>query len=564
MDRPQSPFLRFLLEASVHLDGARDVDKAMRGALRITREAFEADEVCFATPRFGEKRFHIYASQPTQASWEKEAFRDFMAGRRPRLGATRLYAMIERRGRPWGVLALRNRERRFKKFFLKDIARVGTSLSRTIERLDRARIAEVRARVDRKMMEQLRPLDLFYQVLHGLRTLTHYDHSAAVLIQPAEESSFEVVAEQISWRKGPSERIGKSVTLGEEARRLLERGEIVGLDRKRGDWRAWSARPEATELVALIDKAESEEQRAMSLLVAPFVTRDENHGALVVAARVPGSLGPYEADLVRRFLPVAAVAIRNLEWATSLEASVLEAESRNALATLARGVSHDVNNALGAILPRVQQMEEELGMNQFEPELFQEDLADIRAGLQVCRRIFGGLLTYARNSAVAGQVGSLKQAVDGMCAVLCERMEARGIQVDFEGLEGLPTVRCTQADLDQLVLNLSDNALDAMPQGGRLQLVARLEEGELRFTILDTGIGIPSEHLPRVKEAFFTTKKHGNGLGLSICRAILWRMGGKLKLDSNLGRGTRVELTLPIVEASVPAERQQMESETQS
>ena len=545
MDPPGSPFLRFLLEASVHLDGARDADKALRSALRIVRESFAADEACLAVPSFGEKRATIYASQPAEAKWGKESFASFLAGRRPRLGATRLYIALERRGRPWAVLALRNGRRRFDKGDLRDAARVGTSLSRVVERIDRARIAEVRARIDRKMMEQLRPLDLFYQVLHGLRSLTRYDHSAAVLIQERGGDLLEVVAEQVSWRKGPSERIGRRLAIGEAANRVLERGEVLGFDRRRGAWSEWRGRAEALPLAALCE-GNGGEVEPMSVLVAPLATRQENLGALVVAACTPGSLGKYEAELVQRFLPVAAVAIRNLGRAANLEASVLEAESRSALAALARGVSHDVNNAIGAVLPRVQQLAVEARAGGIEPGQLITDLEDIEGSLQICRRIFGGLLSYARNAAEAGSVGSLERAIEGVRAVLQEGLERSGIELVLGLPANLPAVRCSQSDLDQLVLNLAHNAREAMPSGGRLEISVRWKGPSARIAISDSGVGIRAADLPRVKEAFFTTKKHGNGLGLSICRAILWRMRGEMEMESAPGRGTRIELCLPL------------------
>jgi len=545
MDRPESPYLRFLLEASVHLDGARDADKALRGALRIAREAFEADEVCLAVPRYGERRPPIYASQPTGVDWSREPFADFLAGRRPRLGATRLFAAVERRGRTWGVLALRKREGRFERSDLRDVARVGTAISRAVQRIDRARLAEVRARIDRKMMEQLRPLDLFYQVLHGLRSLTHYDHSGAVLIQAEDGGTFEVVAEQISWRKGPSARIGERLVVDEAATRLLQRAEVLGLDRSRGGWREWGDRDGAPSLATLVDEPE-QEARPMSLLVAPFATRHEHSGCLVVASCAPGALGRYEAELVQRFLPVAVVAIGNLERATTLEAGVLAAESRGALATLARGVSHDVNNAIGAILPRVQQMEEDLREGEVEREVLLADVADIRSSIEVCRRIFGGLLSYARNASSRYGVGDLGRAVEGMRAVLSESLQRRDIELCVELPADLPDLRCSQNDLDQLVLNLASNARDAMPGGGQLVIQVEPREEELRLRLRDTGCGIPAEHLPRVKEPFFTTKPGGNGLGLSICRAILWRMRGEIDLESTPGEGTVVELSLPV------------------
>jgi signal transduction histidine kinase len=84
-----------------------------------------------------------------------------------------------------------------------------------------------------------------------------------------------------------------------------------------------------------------------------------------------------------------------------------------------------------------------------------------------------------------------------------------------------------------------------MPVGGRLTVRANAQPDFVAISVADTGCGIPPEHLLRVQEPFFTTKPHGNGLGLSICRSILWEIGGKLTIDSEPDRGTRVEIAVP-------------------
>ena len=98
-----------------------------------------------------------------------------------------------------------------------------------------------------------------------------------------------------------------------------------------------------------------------------------------------------------------------------------------------------------------------------------------------------------------------------------------------------------------MLINLITNARDAMPDGGALRIrAAPLKDGpRLRMVVEDTGVGIAAEHLPLVLEPFFTTKSGGSGLGLSICRSIVWEMGGEIAFDSAPGRGTRVTLLLP-------------------
>jgi two-component system sporulation sensor kinase A len=111
--------------------------------------------------------------------------------------------------------------------------------------------------------------------------------------------------------------------------------------------------------------------------------------------------------------------------------------------------------------------------------------------------------------------------------------------------EALPAVACGQSDLEQVFLNLLTNAREAMPHGGRITIEARSIEHDVAITVSDSGCGIPAEHLPRVTEPFFTTKPRGNGLGLSICRSILWEVDGTIAIRSEPGKGTRVDLGLP-------------------
>ena len=86
-----------------------------------------------------------------------------------------------------------------------------------------------------------------------------------------------------------------------------------------------------------------------------------------------------------------------------------------------------------------------------------------------------------------------------------------------------------------------------MPAGGTLSIRTDLAGDKLAITIADTGCGIPPEHVARIQEPFFTTKRNGSGLGLSICRSIIWNVGGEMKIESCQGVGTQIKLVLPIV-----------------
>ena len=244
--RTESLFLRFLAEVYLHLADARDADKSLKVTLRIAREVFGADEVCLAELPRGAKWATVKLSIPAGANWRGLPFADFLRGERPRLDPSLVMIAIERRGAPWAALTLRNRGRAFSKDAIKDAARIGPVLSSQIERIDMLRIAEVRAKIDRKMMEQLRPKDLCYQILHGLRSLTHYDHSAAVLLfEPPR--TLEVVAEQIAWgKKRKSQAVGTVIELSDETRALFANGDVFGFERSGKVWTDWRGKAAKT------------------------------------------------------------------------------------------------------------------------------------------------------------------------------------------------------------------------------------------------------------------------------------------------------------------------------
>jgi signal transduction histidine kinase len=110
----------------------------------------------------------------------------------------------------------------------------------------------------------------------------------------------------------------------------------------------------------------------------------------------------------------------------------------------------------------------------------------------------------------------------------------------------MPNIHATQGDLEQLILNLATNAKDAMPAGGVLSIRTERVDDKLVITIRDTGCGIPPDHMARIQEPFFTTKDKGSGLGLSICRSIIWNVRGEMKIESQPGAGTEIRLLLPI------------------
>jgi two-component system NtrC family sensor kinase len=541
--------LKFVDGLDAHLKEAREPRKALRHALRDTREFFQATDGCIATLHAGHPEADLLFTLPKQAGWDPGVLTRYIRHTHPPVQRDMLIASIRRRGGAWGAIALSRPGFPYDREDRRLLARIATALSGAIHRIDRDRLLGVRDRIDRKIMEQIHPKDLFYQILDGIRSLTRYDHSSALLIREEDDARLRVVAEQIAWTKAKSPRIGLRLPITDEAAALLNSEQVYGFDRHGDSWREWKDQP-AAALAALLDynrdaAGESEHLREASMLCAPLVTRDSLVGVLKIAGRYPEQLKPYDAELVEHFRSQAAIAIQNLHRTESLQARVLTAERKHAMADLARSVSHDVNNALGSMLPLIQQMQADSRSGVLSPAVFAEDLEHVQKSLQVCRRIFGGMLTFSRNAARRSRHGQVRRAIETASAILKYGMGRSGIELSVDMPDDLPEVVCSQSDLEQVFLNLLTNAREATPHGGRIVVSVQSTGRVVQISIADSGCGIPPENLPRVLEPFFTTKAHGNGLGLSICRTVLWEVDGTLTIQSEPGSGTRVHVGVP-------------------
>jgi len=538
-------------ELRAGLKGMREDTKALRFSLRLACEHFKARDGCFAVLPPGQAQAQLISAIQRGGHWDLDLLTAFLQKEKASIPRNVIMAPIHRHGRFWAVLSLRS-EHEFEKHSPRALLRMAKTISESIEVIDWHRIVEVRSRIDRKIMEELRPRDLFYQILHGLRSLTHYDHSSALLICDAREDVLDLVAEQIAWVKGKSHRIGLRLSLNEDLRSLMRFSTVYGFHRQNGKWTEWLGQ-NATMLAELLDynkvTGESDQDlRESAMLCAPLATRDGVLGVLKVSARHPSSFGSYEVNLLQRFVPLAAVAIQNSQRTFTLETKMLEAEKKHAVANLARGVSHDINNALGAVLPLVQQILADIESNRLDSEILSQDLQQIEQSLQTCRRIFGGMLSLARGATQGTSHADVRRALDGTLAIVRDGLERQRIRLDIQLMDLVPHVRMVQGDLEQLLLNLVVNARDSMSEGGVLSIKGDRAGEKLKITIRDTGCGIPPEDMSRIQEPFFTTKHNGNGLGLSICRSIVWNAGGEMKIESQPGAGTDISVLVPIVD----------------
>src|SRR5215510_10294655 len=297
--------LSFLNDLRTNLRAMRDDNKALRFSLRLTCEHFEVSDGCLGVLPPGRSQTELVSVIPRGSLWDLDLLTAYLRKQQVTVPRNIIMAPISRRGRLWAVLGLRS-DRDFDRHSARALSRIARIISESIEVIDWQRIVEVRARIDRKIMEQLRPQDLFYQILHGLRSLTHYDHSSALLICDHRENALDLVAEQIAWVKGKSRRIGMRLPLNDELWNLTQDSSVYAFKRQNGRWHEWLGQKSAAlaELLDYNTGANSNSDLCESaMLCAPLATREGVLGMLKVASLRPASFGTYEADLLQRFVP---------------------------------------------------------------------------------------------------------------------------------------------------------------------------------------------------------------------------------------------------------------------
>ncbi len=248
--------------------------------------------------------------------------------------------------------------------------------------------------------------------------------------------------------------------------------------------------------------------------------------------------------------------VRRIESADRKKEKIREQMSQTAklasIGELAAGIAHEINNPVAIMVEEAgwidDLLEEEFQQGKNMEEV-KRALSQIQTQGKRCKEITHKLLSFARKTDFRVSTFRVETLIADIMAMTAKRACYESIQIDTDLQEGLPDFNLPRTELQQVLLNLFNNALDAMSEaGGRLSIRARLEEGTLILEVADTGPGIPKEDLPRLFDPFFTTKPvgKGTGLGLSICYGIIKRMGGNTRVDTVLGKGSTFRVTIPI------------------
>jgi two-component system, NtrC family, sensor kinase len=250
--------------------------------------------------------------------------------------------------------------------------------------------------------------------------------------------------------------------------------------------------------------------------------------------------------------------VRNLDEMLRIEqeelddpSGLLQQDKMMSLGRLAASVVHEINNPLAGILNYVRLMIKIMSRgapNTDQMEKFQKYLGIVECEIGRCSGIVSNLLAFSRKSKMEFAPMNVNEMIEKSLMLSQHKLTLQNIQIKTDFDSKIPNLQGDFNQLQQCLINLVFNAMDAMPQGGVLSISSAMQEGMVQIRVCDTGCGIPQEMLTRIFDPFFTTKTEGKGLGLglSTVRGIVTRHKGTIHVKSEPGKGTTFVLCLPL------------------
>ncbi|MBA2703429.1 MAG: response regulator [Blastocatellia bacterium] len=253
--------------------------------------------------------------------------------------------------------------------------------------------------------------------------------------------------------------------------------------------------------------------------------------------------------------PVSHVITVGEDITARVEANraVARTEKIAAIGRLAAGVVHEINNPLATIAACAEALESRVNDGEFNESPAADDLREylglIRSEAFRCKTITNGLLDFSRTRPAAHAPVSLGDIISSAIRLLAHQQRANNIKFQIETASDLPLVSGDEGQLQQAIIALGTNAIDAMPVGGQLRIVSSKNGENVCVEVSDNGAGIPAENVAKIFEPFFTTKEvgKGTGLGLAVCYGILTEHGGSLDVQSTVSVGTTFTISLPAI-----------------
>ena len=250
----------------------------------------------------------------------------------------------------------------------------------------------------------------------------------------------------------------------------------------------------------------------------------------------------------------AILIFRNISNITNLRRQIQRMDRLATMGELSAGIAHEIRNPLAGIKSSAQVIEESFSPGDFRGQLAARIVKEIDRSNDLLKRFFN----FARPSRARQDFHNIEMIIDGVYLLMAPRFKKKNIEFEKNFADALPQVYVDESQLEQVTLNLFLNAVDAMPEGGRLTVTTGIrpgfgeldsapEEQMLFVEISDSGNGIPQTKLEKIFNPFYTTKSDGVGLGLSISSRLLEENNGSIAVQSDLGKGSTFTILLPAV-----------------
>jgi signal transduction histidine kinase len=256
---------------------------------------------------------------------------------------------------------------------------------------------------------------------------------------------------------------------------------------------------------------------------------------------------PEETLLLRGVAQQLALVLerKNVEENNArLQEQLRHADRLATIGQLSAGIAHEINEPLSAILGFGQLIKSDYQL----PEAAEKDLQKIIASALHAREVVRKLMLFSRQVPPKMQNVNLNKLIEEGFYFLENRCEKQGITIEYDLQQNLPEIVADASQIHQVLVNLSVNAMQAMPQGGTISIKTSYHDGNIELQVSDTGIGMDKDLLQKIFVPFFTTKDvdQGTGLGLPVVHGIISSHHGAIKVESNPGKGSTFRIFLRV------------------
>lgn len=235
------------------------------------------------------------------------------------------------------------------------------------------------------------------------------------------------------------------------------------------------------------------------------------------------------------------------------DTEMLQAEHLATMGELAAGVAHEIRNPLAGIAGAIEIIGNDVPLDHPDREI----LDDLRQEVRRIEKVLNDLLAYARPKAPQFGMADLKETVARTLQFARQQIGSKNVEFSIQIPSPLPRFRMDPEQLQQVLLNLVLNGIQALDQEGKITIQAKVLSGSgtpnrpnyIEVSVSDTGAGVPRDLMEKIFRPFYTTKRGGTGLGLSLCRRIISQHGGTLTAESEVNKGSRFIIRLPMREA---------------